>query len=70
MCEATTPAINCSCLELINKQKGCRKRAMLVFTKADGMALPSQWTKLGKKLLGSDTGMPSMHAVHDLHNLR
>ena len=55
MCEATTPAVVCSCLELINRHDR-RKNTLMVFTKADGMALPGQWSKLCKKLLGSEQG--------------
>ena len=55
MCEATTAAVVCDTLGLIDRYH-CRDRTIMVFTKADGMALASQWHKLFSKLLGSEPG--------------
>ena len=55
MCEATTSAVVCNTLGLIDKYH-CRDRTIMVFTKADGMALASQWHKLFSKFHGSEPG--------------
>ena len=60
VCEATTSASICSTLGLVDKHR-CRKRTIMVFTKADGMALPEQWKKLFSKLLGSELGKALQH---------